>query len=188
MAKTGTWWEVLYVILSDSGHLSFLQRFEWSEVNLIPLKITKKINSFLNKEVPGCCLKNCSARLTAACRIKLGNVTISPTPPQVRGIVHTTVLEIHRRHTRISIFLKFNNIIVDCKIWWKNSSLQYFFYTLMRDRYATVAIIFPWILHLYQMHDQNTLITLMTYILNQIIIAEKDLLGLASSTSRWKIL
>lgn len=110
MAKTGTWWEVLYVISSDSGHLSFLQRFEWSEVNLIPLKITKKINSFLNKEVPGCCLKNCSARLTAACRIKLGNVTISPTPPQVRGIVHTTVLEIHRRHTRISIFLKFNNI------------------------------------------------------------------------------
>lgn len=59
-----------------------------------------------------------------------------------------------------------------------------FFYTLMRDRYATVAIIFPWILHLYQMHDQNTLITLMTYILNQIIIAEKDLWGLASSTSR----
>lgn len=112
----------------------------------------------------------------------------SPHPPQVRGIVHTTVLEIHRRHTRISIFLKFNNIIVDCKIWWKNSSLQYFFYTLMRDRYATVAIIFPWILHLYQMHDQNTLITLMTYILNQIIIAEKDLWGLASSTSRWKIL
>lgn len=54
----------------------------------------------------------------------------------------------------------------------------------MRDRYATVAIIFPWILHLYQMHDQNTLITLMTYILNQIIIAEKDLWGLASSTSR----
>lgn len=43
VAKTGTWWEVLYVILSDSGHLSFLQRFEWSEVNLIPLKITKKI-------------------------------------------------------------------------------------------------------------------------------------------------
>lgn len=42
----------------------------------------------------------------------------------------------------------------------------------------------PWILHLYQMHDQNTLITLMTYILNQIIIAEKDLWGLASSTSR----
>lgn len=54
----------------------------------------------------------------------------------------------------------------------------------MRDRYATAAIIFPWILHLYQMHDQNTLITLMTYILNQIIIAEKDLWGLASSTSR----
>lgn len=119
---------------------------------------------------------------------QIGKCHYPPTPPQVRGIVHTTVLEIHRRHIRISIFLKFNNIIVDCKIWWKNSSLQYFFYTLMRDRYATVAIIFPWILHLYQMHDQNTLITLMTYILNQIIIAEKDLWGLASSTSRWKIL
>lgn len=76
---------------------------------------------------------------------QIGKCHYPPTPPQVRGIVHTTVLEIHRRHTRISIFLKFNNIIVDCKIWWKNSSLQYFFYTLMRDRYATVAIIFPWI-------------------------------------------
>lgn len=58
---------------------------------------------------------------------QIGKCHYPPTPPQVRGIVHTTVLEIHRRHTRISIFLKFNNIIVDCKIWWKNSSLQYFF-------------------------------------------------------------
>lgn len=63
-------------------------------------------------------------------------------------------------------------------------SLCNIFYILMKDRFATADIIFPWFLHLYQMHDQKTLTTFMTYILNQIIIAEKDLWGLASSTSR----